>query len=374
MSTVKVIIQKGSSKSGNYGHVGRPGLVGGSKPKGGQFPAGSAPTKYDYGYVWDKPEILQDPKFNVRVDPRLGEMLYDDIHGKNLIYRGTNAEGKPVVELPVESKIVEHEEYVKDDIIKSISEDTGIDYDTVNAIEQQWAKTSNREYESLSLQEAAAEELGVPLSDYQKRSLKQYNDANNEWKVKTDLFDEANTFAEEFPYKHNGSKKLSEMKAEWQKLHPGAPNFSDIMMVNYKKPYTGITSRENERKILRAMYNRTQAELAKQGLKPDDNVLMYRGVVLDRDRAPKGDISEKINYTGNAIESWSASAAVARQFGGNVDYQRVGFVLAMNVPVRNIITSARTGFGCLREAEFVIAGSVPGSQSTIIYRYDPSGS
>lgn len=44
MATMIILDYKGSSKSGNYGHAGRPGKVGGSVPKGGAVTTAVAPT------------------------------------------------------------------------------------------------------------------------------------------------------------------------------------------------------------------------------------------------------------------------------------------------------------------------------------------
>lgn len=68
----------------------------------------------------------------------------------------------------------------------------------------------------------------------------------------------------------------------------------------------------------------------------------------------KGDV---FDYNGNAIESWSASPNIARDFGR---------ALMMDVPVKNIVSSARTGLGCLSEGEFIILGSIPGQRVEVI--------
>jgi len=36
-------------------------------------------------------------------------------------------------------------------------------------------------------------------------------------------------------------------------------------------------------------------------------------------------------------------------------------ITTMSVPVRNILGTAKTGFGCLNEGEFVIFGTIPGT-------------
>ena len=91
------------------------------------------------------------------------------------------------------------------------------------------------------------------------------------------------------------------------------------------------------------MYDRTQEELVATGNK---TVTLYRGVnVDDPQKYASGD---KINITANALESWSTDSRVAGTFG-NV-------IMKAEVPIEKIVSTARTGFGCLNEWEFVASG------------------
>ena len=113
------------------------------------------------------------------------------------------------------------------------------------------------------------------------------------------------------------------------------------------------------------MYDNTQSWISERGLGPDDTVRLYRGISTGGGRVDEHAMFKQAEggnmpYNGNAIESWSISKAVARNFveqGGGI-----GAVVVADVPVRNIISTARTGFGCISEGEMVIFGNIPGSQ------------
>lgn len=204
---------------------------------------------------------------------------------------------------------------LKDAIINQITaRNPDLEYEQVNTIIKQWAMSSNdTDMRSLALQKDASDEFGVPLSRWQQDN---YASA-----------------------KAGGGK------------HSAEPLYnSDV-----------------QRATLRAMYENTQAMFESHGYKPDDTIRLYRGTGLGSVRSrtgygvslKKGDV---VNYTGNAMESWSVSLNAAKNFGS--------IWLRLDVPVRNVIGSAASGFGCLGEGEFVImGGSLPGATATIEYTY-----
>ena len=111
-------------------------------------------------------------------------------------------------------------------------------------------------------------------------------------------------------------------------------------------------------------YERTQRDLADAGYKPDDSVILYRGLQHDDFFGKKGDI---IRYEGNAMESWTFDHNIATRFANGVleESSSFGYVLEMKVPIRNILSTPRTGYGCYDEAEVVIFGSIPGNRVSI---------
>jgi len=193
-----------------------------------------------------------------------------------------------------------------------LSTKTGVDKEDVRSFIGQWSRSSNdTDMRSLAIQRDAAKEFGVKLSDWQEGKI-----VENESLAKRATFD------------------------------PSLPSsFKPLLPSN------------QQQSLLRAMYTNTQEALREQGIK--GHVRLYRGINMP-DVATKGwKPRDIVDYNGNTIESWSASRQTAGTFG-NV-------VVSMDVPVENIVGTARTGFGCLLEAEFTIMGSIPGQQAQVIF-------
>jgi len=189
---------------------------------------------------------------------------------------------------------------IKASVTNHISSDTGISKENVTDVVDQWSLTSNNDAAaSLSLQQAVADEFGGSLSDWQRGKL------------------------------------------------PSAIGDS-------------VLPRSQERAILRSMYNRTQAELTASGAKPTDTVKLYRGVVVQQDYK-SGNI---VPYTGNAMESWTHDPNMAGFFatGASIAFEAGipkgsrGYVLSVDIPIGDILSSARTGFGAAIEGEYVVLG------------------
>jgi 2'-5' RNA ligase len=178
---------------------------------------------------------------------------------------------------------------IKHEVATKLSKMCGESYEVCNGVVKQWMYTSNdTDMRSLSLQQAVGEEFDVDLSEWQKKSAS---------------------------------------KATGSPLYP----------------------RATERKVLRAMYDNTQAWLAGLGYKPDDEILVYRGVHTHTAAKP----GEQVDYNGNAMESWSLTPKAALVFA-----KSSGMVLAMKLPVRSFISTARSGSGCLNEGEILALGNV----------------
>ena len=98
-------------------------------------------------------------------------------------------------------------------------------------------------------------------------------------------------------------------------------------------------------------------------MKGNDTITLYRGVRLPTSEVKGWSKGSHVPVIGNALESWSAGSLIARNFagsgtgGGGI----TSVVLAMDVPVKMIVGTARTGFGCLLEGEAVILGNMGGT-------------
>jgi hypothetical protein len=117
--------------------------------------------------------------------------------------------------------------------------------------------------------------------------------------------------------------------------------------------------------FLDAMYEHTQEEFARQGI---TEVTLFRG--MGRHALPGGDLPAWITtgtkapgsdtFVGSMLEeglrplsSFSASYNTAQRFSS-------GITIGTRVPVQYVVGTARTGFGCLTEQEFVVLGNVQG--------------
>jgi hypothetical protein len=94
--------------------------------------------------------------------------------------------------------------------------------------------------------------------------------------------------------------------------------------------------------FVKEIYAETQEWFKKQGLKPDDKVKLYRGVINEITSG---------KYALQPLSSFSFVKSVAKEFSSNS-----GTVFYINVPVKNIFSTPLTGIGCTGEFEAVVIG------------------
>lgn len=100
------------------------------------------------------------------------------------------------------------------------------------------------------------------------------------------------------------------------------------------------------RAFLREMYNQTQADLAANGIK---DAYLFRG-------SKQRTIFGVTRVQANAMTSFSASYRTARNFSGMGGANSMRRILVTKVPAFRILSTPRTGFGCLGETEVVVLG------------------
>ena len=324
----KIIIPiaiKGGPGSGNYAHAGRPGLVGGSSTAGGTAFAG---VGFKPGGLNPNKEYAKESNTNANTFlsaglPNATGFLSSSYTGWSAATTGTRSA-------------------IKAGICVDLAGRTGLYQAEVNELIEQWSKTSNdNDMRAFALQMAAAEELGIELSPWQQGSI-----------------DAVAAEAEEV-----ASKMAWEMFDK-----PTEEDYQLVLEQLYSvNPGLGAPTQQtmdNNKAIIRAMYDNTQAALKDAGFQPDDTIRLYRGFHRSAESVGDWKPGDIVDYQGNAIESWSVSRDSAAVFG-RTQGEKQGIVVAMDIPVRNIVGSARTGFGCLTEGEFVIAGNIPGSQARV---------
>jgi hypothetical protein len=116
------------------------------------------------------------------------------------------------------------------------------------------------------------------------------------------------------------------------------------------------------RAFARAMYDETQAWLAKNGI---TEVTAYRGHSLDADQIPvPGNIAD---IKMRPMSSWTTRESVAERFASEYAKKDSGVVFAARIPAERILALPLTGIGCYDEHELVILG---GRMNAAIVWYD----
>lgn len=193
-------------------------------------------------------------------------------------------------------------------------EKTGQSYWDANQGIKQWAYTSgDNDARSLAIQEDASKEFGIKLDAY------------------------------------------TEERVENAKVHAKVRRIT----VASERPLDYPEYPGGQRAFLRNMYNRTQRELEDAGI---ETVRLYRGFKTGSvEAATMFRKAGKVTVIGSPLQSWSLSYEVAEYFSGRQD----GVVFQMDVPRSLIMGTARTGFGCLAEGEFIVLGH-PDNEARVV--------
>lgn len=280
-------VLKGGPGSGHRGHRGVPGFRGGSMPSSWAGYAGSVPGA-DAGELGVRGRKV----FQGELVRKLGERFYpDDVT------------------------------MIKDEIATKLSETTGLPYDDCDKFVRQWATSSNdADYQSLSIQEAAAEMFGVKMSDWQKGQIKE------------------------------AGRIAASLRSE------------GLGTVNDHHIFEGHADPKGDaQRVLGAMYGNTQEMFRKGSV---DKVVLYRGVTLSQKQFGGLGKGDTVPIKLNSLSSWSLSQRTATLFAGESE-QKVGIVFSMEIPVKRVAATARTGFGCLNEWECVVVGGIEGDNARI---------
>jgi len=280
--THKSIRLMGSEHSGHHGHAGRPGSVGGSTPGGrGNL---SAPVG-DAGMAG-----------NAKLDTML-----KDVADKVWWSQATD----------------EKRAELKAQVAQDLAKETGVTEEEASDFVEQWASSSNdNDMRSLAIQKDAADEFGLELSEFTKQRIDVTKEAHE--KLSTTYRKELGLSEEQLSY-------MSTWQESMQKSNP-------------------LMDSPTQRKLLRAMYNKTQAELKARGI---TEVRVYRGANIE------GRMQVPANIKTNALSSWSLSENVAASFAAGGSHGRIFTAV---VPSSRILSFPTTGFGCLTEGELTVLG------------------
>ena len=226
--------------------------------------------------------------------------------------------GVPVRSIPDINVSLEARQQAKERIVKNLTQATGLTEEEISNAIKSWASSSNDTHlPSLMMQADAGEMFGTPPSMWQRKQLQ------------TALQDR--------------ERVLSKAKG----IPPGDPFSFPFQSEGEASAKTRSTeSVEKSRRFLKAMYDETQKRLKAAGI---THIEVYRGVG-EGTELPYAKVGARVRRRANALESWSASLAVADTFGP--------VVLRTIVPVERVLSTCRTGFGCLPEAEVVVIGGL----------------
>lgn len=180
---------------------------------------------------------------------------------------------------------------------------------------KQWAQSSNDDdMRSLGIQQDAAREFDLEMSEFTQGKINKIEENPTDY-----------SFLRKLGWSEERIRARDSWKAEHSLFEP-----------------------DKQQSALRAMYNKTQMELAQRGI---TEVRLYRGF-QSSESVGKG----KIRLETNAISSWSLSEEVAMNFASSYRGVAKGYVISVVVPAQRILSVPTTGFGCLREGEITLLG------------------
>lgn len=119
--------------------------------------------------------------------------------------------------------------------------------------------------------------------------------------------------------------------------------------------------REQAAAVFNNIYERTQQYFRQQGIGPDDELVIYRGMVFDRLDPSYRKVffaqnDAEIGFMSNPLSSFSMHYGIAEMFAGPDRAERFGVVVGVRVPAKAIFAHWSTGFGCADEDEVVVMG------------------
>jgi hypothetical protein len=211
--------------------------------------------------------------------------------------------------------------WVKMDIVDDLAERTGLDKWAIDDTIKNWSKSSS-DYHlgSLEMQQAIADEFGLDFRRLEDR--------------------------------------LKLARAEQKEFIQDPMEGYTLQSFDQGRLAPSPLEEADRRKLARAIYEHTQERLAAVGFEPGDMLRLRRGATQPKYRVSEwgwkeGDV---VRVESNPVSSWTGdtSAEISSRFARHGGPKKTGFILEMEVPIESIFSTARTGFGCLTELEFIV--------------------
>lgn len=126
------------------------------------------------------------------------------------------------------------------------------------------------------------------------------------------------------------------------------------------------------RAFVRAQYAETQAMFEGLGIKPTDDLTLFRGMKFSpANPSPFEDGFSATSVTSNPMSSWSVSYPTAVMFGSTpTGYTKAGerksaALLSAKIPASRVLSTPMTGDGALGEYEVVVIGAPSGDRALV---------
>ena len=390
------VTTKGGPGSGNFGHNGRPGLVGGSGS--GAVAAGRVDAEGEdnaaraIAMLEEKNSTLHHELHNVPFDQdayndsssfsraqtiaakhRVTMAVYTAMNTENGFdlsivpedaeeRRKFEAVGRSLLEVNRSERLLNQslersvrespvlqryaETYKKerqaildaypgiDTYVSYLSDPKYVSYSEARDAVHQWAETSNdNDLRSLHIQKIAGEEFGVPLTKYQESRYAHV--VRTRERNKTEAPELSTHTRDSFPFEIRRVDDIfGDSLGNEGRLDNRTPEQVDQL----------------SRLFVRTMYASTQKDLSRIS---GDTIRVYRGFgTEERAKYPLGEV---VNLVQNPLESWSTSSRIAELFAKGGEMQQI--VLGMDIPKSRVFATPNTGIGALNEFEVVLLGN-----------------
>lgn len=275
----------------------------------------------------------------------------------------------------------------KDYVVSKISLRSGLDYDTVNTYVKSWAESASDEHpRSLAMQVAAASMFGFELNEFVTNAVDTVRDEKGIGDVEWDsMVNEASAILEAVyqetqdllselgideivlarGIKLDDSEKLSKFlpRDVAVKLDSVMRDFSRQVEVAWSEYFErvehGISAlediEEDDEDFDSDEYESRMEQLVRE---LDDKISGAWRAAQSKLLDIADILSEEFegDYEMNPLSSWSASHSVAGSGDFSTSNHNIRAVLFSVIPRERIVSTPLTGFGCLNECEFIVAG------------------
>jgi hypothetical protein len=393
-----VLSTKGGPGSGNFGHAGRPGLVGGSGSGNGNTAVGRVdegglddaaraiamlneknPTLHHelHGIPFDKDAYNDNSSFtraqSIAAKQKVTMALYTAMNTENgfdLNIVPEDAEEKRKFEAACRNlmEVNRSEEHLNRSLERSVRESPVLQryaetykkerqaiLDAYPGIDTYVAQLFNPGYVSYAEVRDAVHQWAESSNDSDLRSLHMQKIVGEEFRIPLTKYQE-DRYAHVMRTRERNIVEAPELSLHTRDSFPFEIRKTDEVFGDFLVETRGLNNRTREqadqlsRLFVRTMYANTQKDLSRI---PGDSLRVYRGFgTQERTTYPLGEI---VSLVQNPLESWSTSSRIAELFSKGGEGQQI--VLGMDISKSRVFATPNTGIGALNEFEVVLLGN-----------------